>query len=165
MCLHLTRVAGFEPAIHISQNPAFHPFTAHNNLPSIQVSAHRSPTDYRPTFLFASLLLCFLTSLLRLFSTSSRPPPMAPAPLANSHTPGTTTTSTHSPNIPESSRSRCNPVLDTCAAAPPLAASPAIFRSRAGSSSSGLPRPDVARCSDACPRHPTSSRRRPQHRW
>src|SRR5262249_53183272 len=124
VCFPLACIAGFQPAVHISQNPAFHPFTAHNNLLSISISVHR--TSLRPNSPTDQSLPYFLTSPFH-------PPPTAPTPLAKSHTLGTTTTSTHSPNIPKSSRSRCSPAPDTCAAAPPPAASPAISRLRAGS--------------------------------
>src|SRR3954452_22687090 len=69
MCLQVTRVAGLEPAINISQNPAFHPFTAHNNLPSMQNSAHRtnSPTHHRPISFLLCLFIPLLLTLIRLY--------------------------------------------------------------------------------------------------
>src|ERR1700746_575339 len=106
MPFHFALLALLQPPIYIGHHPFFHPTATHLLHPS----AHNSRT------------LRFLDSSI----CSS--PPTAPTPLAASRPPGTTSPSAHSPNMPKSSRSPCNPAPDTCATEPPPSASPAACR-------------------------------------
>src|SRR6267378_4245157 len=123
----------------------------------------RRPSTY-PRILFSIRLQLITSFLLYPGSTALLAAPREGlVPLAAFRTPGRAAISVRSPNNPKSLKSLRNPAPGTCAAAPPLAASPAISQSHAGSSCAAHPRQGAVRCSDASRRRPASSRRRPRH--
>src|SRR6266404_6912348 len=130
---------------------------------SSRSSSFRRPSTY-PKILFSIRLQLMTSFLLYPGSTALLAAPRAGlVPLAAFRTPGTAAISARSPSNPKSSKSLRSPAPGTCATARPHVASPAISQSHAGSSCAARPRRGAARCSDAFPRRPASSRRRPRH--
>src|SRR5439155_2579188 len=146
--------AFLQAPVHVRQNSVFHPPTTHDVLPFL--AQPLLPYLKQPS-------ICSRRASALPFTLACRLLRGGLVPLAAFRTPGRAAISARSPSIAKSSKSLRNPAPDTCAAAPPLAVSPAICRSRGGSFSSAFARPSAARCLDASQRHQSFSLPRPRH--